>query len=91
MLKNKILWQILIFGGIIIILFLPGLCKLIGLKQECNKLDREIATVTMSNQALTEEKDKLANDPQYIEEVAREKMNMTGKGETVYKVIKERE
>ncbi|MFH1777129.1 MAG: septum formation initiator family protein [Candidatus Omnitrophota bacterium] len=89
MLKNKILWRILFFSGIIIALYLPRIFKIAELKYQNFQLEKQIAEVSTSNISLEDERERLLNDPQYIEEVAREEMNLAGKNEIVYKIVTE--
>lgn len=83
----KNLWHVLLFGGIICLLFSPPLFKLMELKYQCRQIEQQISALRQSNTVLLKEKEKLLSDPQYVEEVAREKMNMAREGEIVYKVI----
>ena len=50
------------------------------------QLENEIKLLETKRDQLKEEKDKLENDPQHIEKVAREKYKMKKKDEKVYQV-----
>lgn len=54
--------------------------------REKEQLIEEIDTLEKKKERLLIEKDKLENDPQYIEKIAREKYKMKKKGEKVLQV-----
>ncbi|MBI5873554.1 MAG: septum formation initiator family protein [Candidatus Omnitrophica bacterium] len=87
MLKN-LRFFIIIF--ILVALFLPGFAKLQELKSKLADMEDEIRK-TQSQNALLEEKIAKMSNQAYLEIVAREKMGVVKKGETVIKIIREGE
>ena len=82
MAKKRVIYIII---GIIILLaiYLPGFSKLQELKEEKRNLERRIEVLTKTNEELKKEKDRLENDPSYIEKIAREKLGMAKKDEII--------
>ena len=64
-----------------------GLYELYKLKQEQHLIEDHIKNLQAENAALSKEKDRLKNDIDYIEKLAREKYRMAKKGEKVFRVI----
>jgi cell division protein FtsB len=87
MLKN-LRFFIIIF--ILVALFFPGFAKLQELKSKLADMEDEIRK-TQSQNALLEEKIAKMSNQAYLEIVAREKMGVVKKGETVIKIIREGE
>ena len=78
------------FSGIVFLLsaiFLPGFSRIQELRQENNELDRKIANLNRENQSLALEKIKLETDKSYVERLARRKMGIAKKGETIYRIL----
>ena len=65
------------------VVFLPGFSRLQELKEENRNLENRIDILKKANIELRKEKDKLENDPNYLEKVAREKLGMVRKGEII--------
>ena len=70
---------------ILALIFLPGFAKLESLREKNRNLEKRIEILTKTNKDLAKEKEKLENDPSYIEKIAREKLGMTRKDEIVLK------
>ena len=64
-----------------------GLVKLVELKREQTKLEREIHQLTKQQINLNNEISDLKTNAEYIEKIAREKFMMAKPGEKVFKVI----
>lgn len=77
----------LVFLGIFLIIFFPGYAKMQELRQKNKELEVNIKNLEKENLALQEEKERLEKDPDYLEEVGREKLGIVKKGEVVYKVV----
>ncbi len=77
----------IIFSLILLIIFLPGYLKLHKLRVKNNELIRQVEKLEKANLELSERLYKLQNDPVYVEGLAREKLGVAGKDETVYKVV----
>lgn len=77
------------FLGLILIIFFPGYAKIQEMRQKNRKLESDIKRLKAENIALSLEKEKLETDPNYLEQVAREKLGIVKKGETVYRLVPE--
>ncbi len=64
-----------------------GLYELWKLKRQQHTIENNIQSLEDRNAKLTVERDKLKNDMEYIEKLAREKYRMAKKGEKVFRVI----
>jgi len=62
------------------------LARFLGQKKD---LEKEIKQLEQDKKELQIVKDKLENDPEYIEKVAREKYKMKKEGEKVYQVVED--
>ena len=75
-----------------ILLFITGqrgTYQLYKFSRQANELEIEIAKISEEIKRLEREKDKINNDPEYIEKIAREKYKMKKEGEQVYQIIEE--
>ncbi len=77
----------LIFLGLILVIFFPGYAKIQEMRQKNRKLEADIKRLKSENIALSIEKERLETDPNYLEQVAREKLGIVKKGETVYRLV----
>jgi cell division protein FtsB len=57
-----------------------------ALKKEVASLEREVGVLRADTAKLTAEVDRLRTDPEYIEQIAREKLGLVKPGERVYKL-----
>ena len=57
-----------------------------ALKKEVEILEREVGALRADTARLTAEVDRLRTDPEYIEQIAREKLGLVKPGERVYKL-----
>lgn len=67
-----------------------GLVRMFELKSKRNIIKAEIEQIKLGISEKEEEKNRLENDPEYIEKIAREKYRMVKQGEKVYRVRDER-
>jgi cell division protein FtsB len=88
---NKAAW---ISGAIILIILIQifvfrdeGLYTLLKLKQEIEEMESHIQRLEIEKAALESERDRLLNDPEYLERIAREKFRMAKPGEKVFHVV----
>lgn len=79
----------LLVSIVLLVIFLPGFSRMQELRQENRELEEKIAKIKKENQSLQNENVRLQNDMLYIEKVAREKMGITKKGETIYRISPE--
>ena len=64
-----------------------GLFQLYKLKRERAEIQKHISQLRENREVLISEKNRLENDLEYIEKLAREKYRMAKPGEKVFKVI----
>ena len=90
---NKIAW---ISGAIILLILFQifvmrdeGLYSLLQLKQEIRDMESHIARLEIEKAELESERDRLLNDPDYLERIARERFRMAKPGEKVFHVVTE--
>ncbi|MBI5024762.1 MAG: septum formation initiator family protein [Candidatus Omnitrophica bacterium] len=57
-------------------------------RQKNLEYEKKIAELQRRNEELKEEKQRLIEDPVYLERVARERMGLVREGEKVYKIEK---
>ena len=90
--KQFIRGIILLFCITLLILFIfgdHGLLQLYKLKLERAKVQSQIVQLRKERERVMVEKNRLENDIQYLEKLARERYRMVKPGEKVYKVIPE--
>lgn len=83
-------FRFFIIIGILVLVFLPGFAKLQELKVKLADIEARIRRTQRDN-ALLEERIAQMDNKEYLEIVAREKMGVVKKGETVIKIIREDE
>tara|TARA_Y100000741_G_C18142577_1_gene513745 strand:+ start:415 stop:744 length:330 start_codon:yes stop_codon:yes gene_type:complete len=66
-----------------------GLIKLYKIKTQRKKIQNHITQLRVEREKRKEEKNKIENDLQYIEKIAREKYKMVKPGEKIFKVVNE--
>ena len=64
-----------------------GLIKLYKIKDQRKKVQNQINQLREEREKRKEEKNKIENDLDYIEKIAREKYKMVKPGEKIFKVI----
>ena len=60
------------------------------LYQQKKELSRKIEELKVENQVLSDQIEGLKDNPEVIEKVAREKLGMSGEGETIYRILPEK-
>ncbi|MDP2943282.1 MAG: septum formation initiator family protein [Candidatus Omnitrophota bacterium] len=83
---KKLNWVIVLIVAVLIVIFLPGLSRYHQLKARQARLNNGIEKLRASEVGLRKEQDKLQKDPTYIEKVARDKLQVINKGETIVRV-----
>lgn len=86
-----------LYKGIVFLLFFSfaivfifgdhGLLKLYNIKNERKMIQKKISQLREEKEVLKNEKNKIENDLDYIEKIAREKYKMVKPGEKIFKVI----
>ena len=64
-----------------------GLIKLYKIKKQRKKVQNQITQLREERENRKEEKNKIENDLDYIEKIAREKYKMVKPGEKIFKVV----
>jgi cell division protein FtsB len=70
---------LLVYGG-------SSLARVVQMKREVETLERDIATLREETGRLTKTIDRLRNDPEYIEQLARESLGLVKPGDKVLKL-----
>lgn len=76
---------LIVMGCGVTLLFIPLIKRHQTLRQEVLSLDAEIATQTQIEKRQRQEIDALKTDPVFVEKVAREKLNLVGPGEIIFR------
>lgn len=94
--RRRTRWGVFLLGAVAGIVLLGsvlfddmGLVKYMTMRQQAQQLEREIRQFEESNAALREEIDRIQHDPVRLEELARERLGLVRKGETVYQLMDE--
>ena len=89
--SKNLLPKILILGALILVIIFffgdHGVYRLYTIKREKTHLMEDIDSLRAEQEGLIGEKDKLENDLDYIERLARERHRMAKPGEKVFKVM----
>ena len=89
--SKNLLPKILILGALILVTIFffgdHGVYRLYTIKSEKTHLMEDIDSLRAEQEELIGEKDKLENDLDYIERLARERHRMAKPGEKVFKVV----
>ena len=88
--KQLIRWALFLVAITLLIIFIfgdHGLFQLYTLKEERKKVQKQITELRKNRETLLVEKNRLENDLEYIEKLARERFRMAKKGEKVFKVV----
>jgi cell division protein FtsB len=87
--KEGILLTIVIFLFLSLLFFIivseHGLKEMIFLKSEHHKLAETKERINQENISIRVEIDRLKNDPEYIENIARQELGMVAEGEIIIK------
>ncbi len=75
------------FVVLLLIIFLPGYTKVQELRDTNRDLEVKIKKLYKENLVLQEELKLIAQDPEYQEQIAREKMGLVRPGEIPIKII----
>src|SRR6185295_6862186 len=82
---------LLVGGTIVLSLFFNerGLPKYLDMRKRADVLDSEIKDLEKHNASLRAEIARVQRDPARIEELARERLGLVRKGETVYQIVED--
>lgn len=76
-----------VIAAIALFIFLPGLVRMIELREKNRALEAKIKNLNIENALLAQELNRVENDPLYQERLAREKMGVVRKGEIPVKIV----
>jgi cell division protein FtsB len=80
----------LVFGGVLATSFFfdeMGIPKYLNMADHADKLANDIQSLKAETTQLRQEAGRLERDPAKIEELARERLGLVKKGETVYQIV----
>ena len=83
--RKKIIFWVIAIVAILVVVFLPRFSELQRLREENVNIKKSIILLEQDNEALTEEVCRMEEDPNYVEQKAREKLGIIKKGEYIYK------
>jgi cell division protein FtsB len=92
--RRKRVRYLVLFSIFILLIFFfvsgpRGTYRLFSFTKQKHDLKKEIETLENESEQLQLLKDKLENEPDYIEKVAREEYKMKKKDEKVYQIVEE--
>ena len=70
----------------ILLMFLPSFNQMQNVKAKSLEYERRIQELELQHAQLLKEKERLENDPVYLEKIAREKLGLIKQGEVIYRV-----
>ena len=83
--RKKIIFGIIAIIVMLVVVFFPRFSELQRLREENVNIKKSIILLAQDNEALTEEVRRMEEDPNYVEQKAREKLGIIKKGEYIYK------
>ena len=85
MIKNVVFLFVVLAA--VFVVYLPSYMQMQDLRNRNLTFEKRINELESENVKIAEERDRLKNDPEYFEQVARERMGIIRDGEAVYKVL----
>ncbi|MFH0754163.1 MAG: septum formation initiator family protein [Candidatus Omnitrophota bacterium] len=85
MIKNVIFLFVVLAA--VFVVYLPSYMQMQDLWGRNQAFEKRIKDLEASNVKMNEERDRLMNDPEYFEKIARERMGLIKDGEVIYKVV----
>jgi len=83
--RKKIIIQVLIILTVVASILLPGHIRLKNLRKENTQYKKRIKILSEHNNDLEKELARVKEDPDYIEQKARNKLGIVKKGEIIYR------
>ena len=85
---NRIVFVLILVTvcGLIFLSFYPQLRRLQDLRQNTARLKQDLAKKEQLLREKTDEIQLLKNDPEYLETIARDRLDMMKEGETIYRL-----
>jgi len=85
MIKNVVFLFVVLAA--VFVVYLPSYMQMQDLRNRNLTFEKRIIDLEAENIEIAEERDRLKNDPEYFERVARERMGLIKDGEVVYKAL----
>lgn len=85
--RVRLLFTLFAIFFVFALIYLPGFSKYQELRRKESQIIREIERLRDISLKLAEEEERLKNDPEYLEKVARENLGRVRPGEVVYKIV----
>ncbi len=85
MIKN-VLFLFVVLAAVFVV-YVPSYIQMQDLRNRNLTFEKRIGDLETENVKIAEERDRLKNDPEYFEKIARERMGIIKDGEVVYKVL----
>jgi cell division protein FtsB len=85
MIKNVVFLFVVLAA--VFVVYLPSYIQMQDLRNRNLTFEKRINDLESENIKIAEERDRLKNDPEYFEKIARERMGLIKDGEVVYKVL----
>jgi cell division protein FtsB len=85
MIKNALFLFVVLAA--VFVVYLPSYMQMQDLRRRNEVFEKRIGELEIDNVKLAEERDRLKNDPEYFERMAREQMGLIREDEVVYKVV----
>ena len=85
--KARTLVGVMVLAAVLSYLLLPAAFKFHRLKNQNERLEIDIQTLSARNQTLQHELRLLKEDPVYIEYIARRTFNKAKEGEVIYRLV----
>jgi len=73
--------------SVVFVLYLPSYMQMQDLRHRNEVFEKRINDLVADNANMAVERDRLMNDPEYFEKVARERMGIIREDEVIYKVL----
>lgn len=73
-------------GGLLVVFFQPQISKLNTMRTSLAELEKAKEQETITNLRLQREKSLLESNPEYLENIARDKLDLMKPGETIYRL-----
>ena len=71
----------------IFVLYLPSYLQMQNLRDRNENAEKRIKSLEVENAKFTLERERLKNDPEYFEKIARDRMGLIQEDEVIYKVV----
>jgi len=84
--KMVFIFIFLVCGAVLFFLFQPEWTRLTDMRRHHSELEKSKEQAMIDQQRLIRQKKLLKTDPEYIENIARDKLDLMKPGETIYRL-----